>query len=62
MLKLLLMVISSRNLTITIFVTMITSTALLCYYILETYSSDINISQQVEPYGKNIVASDENIL
>ncbi|HXT83898.1 MAG TPA: hypothetical protein VN704_06145 [Verrucomicrobiae bacterium] len=35
---------------------------MLCYYILETLSSSLNISHQVEPYDKNIVASDENIL
>ncbi len=45
-----------------IFATLITSTALLCYYIFETFSQGFSTSQQVEPYGKNIVASDENIL
>ena len=56
------MMISSRNLTLIIFLTLIISTTLLCYYILETLFSSFNISQQVEPYGKNIVTSDENIL
>ncbi|HEY6537016.1 MAG TPA: hypothetical protein VIY08_14670 [Candidatus Nitrosocosmicus sp.] len=56
------MIISSRNLTVIIFATLIVSTILLCYYIFETLSSEINISQQIEPYGKNIVSTDENIL
>jgi hypothetical protein len=56
------MMISSRNLMVIIFATLIASTTLLCYYIFETLSAGFNISQQVDSYGKNIVASDENIL
>ena len=54
--------ISSRNLTVIVFATIITSTTLLCYYLFATLSSGFNISQQVVPYDKNIVASDETIL
>ena len=56
------MIISSRTLTIIIFVTLASSATLLCYYIFETFSQGYSTSQQLDPYGKNIVASDENIL
>ena len=53
------MAISSKNLTIIVFATLVTISTLSCYYIYEILSIGYNINQQVDPYEKNI---DDDLL
>jgi len=56
------MSISTKKLSIMTLLIFVIITISISYYIYKTYSMDNSINQQLEPYGKNIFASDKKAL